>query len=218
MTFTQHAREASADAVQRILEHPFVTGLADGTLPRETFVRYLVDDAHYLLHYARALAAVASRLADADDVGTWAGFAVGAVAGERELHTEVLSAAGVAPDTLTPSPTCQEYTGFLLDHVRASLVEVAVAALLPCFRVYLDVGRHLASAATGTAYADWIATYAAPEFALQVERAEATADRLAAAPGAARDAMTRAYLDAVALEWHFWDASWTAGPLVLPGS
>lgn len=212
-TFTERARTESASALERILAHPFVTGLGDGTLPQGTFVRYLVDDAHYLLHYARALAAVASRLDDAVEVGRWAGFAVGAVAGERELHTEVLAAAGVTPDRLTPSTACTRYTGFLLDHVRTSPVEVAVAALLPCFRVYLDVGRHLVSTASGATYADWIATYAAPEFASQVEQAESTTDRLAAAPGADHDAMLRAYLDAVELERRFWDASWTAGPL-----
>lgn len=212
-TFTEHVRGASADATRRILEHPFVGGLADGTLPRDTFVRYLVDDAHYLLDYARALAGIASRLDDADDVGAWSAFAVGAIAGERELHTEVLAAEGVQPGSVAPSAGCVRYTSFLLDHVRSSPVEVAVAAVLPCFRVYLDVGRHLADVAGSPAYGDWIATYAAPEFAVQVERAEATADRLAADDRADRDAMECAYLEAVDLEWGFWDAAWTAGPL-----
>ena len=36
-----------------ILEHPFVTGLADGSLPSESFEFYVVQDALYLRKYAR---------------------------------------------------------------------------------------------------------------------------------------------------------------------
>ena len=39
-----------------IVEHPFVAGLTDGSLPRTVFRHYVVQDAHYLLGYARALA------------------------------------------------------------------------------------------------------------------------------------------------------------------
>ena len=44
------------DIYAAILRHPFVTGLTDGTLPREAFRHYIVQDAHYLRGYARALA------------------------------------------------------------------------------------------------------------------------------------------------------------------
>src|SRR3954453_14885387 len=44
-----------------ILAHPFLTGLADGTLPRDAFGHYIVQDAHYLRGYARALAVCAAR-------------------------------------------------------------------------------------------------------------------------------------------------------------
>ena len=46
------------DAIRR---HPFLTGLTAGTLPPEVFARYLLDDAHYLRDYARALATLAAR-------------------------------------------------------------------------------------------------------------------------------------------------------------
>ena len=40
-----------------ILAHPFVTGLTDGSLPGAAFRHYIVQDAHYLRGYAKALAA-----------------------------------------------------------------------------------------------------------------------------------------------------------------
>ena len=40
--------QQSGDIAQRILEHPFVRGLADGTLDRDVFRRYLAQDAFFL--------------------------------------------------------------------------------------------------------------------------------------------------------------------------
>ena len=56
-----------------ILAHPFLTGLADGTLPEESFAFYVIQDALYLRDYARALAAVASRAPTASATRMFAG-------------------------------------------------------------------------------------------------------------------------------------------------
>ena len=44
-----------------ILAHPFVRGLQDGSLERESFEFYVVQDAHYLRDYARALSVASAR-------------------------------------------------------------------------------------------------------------------------------------------------------------
>lgn len=41
------------------IDHPFVRGIADGTLPVESFTYYLKQDYLYLQHYARAAALAA---------------------------------------------------------------------------------------------------------------------------------------------------------------
>jgi hydroxymethylpyrimidine/phosphomethylpyrimidine kinase len=41
------------------IDHPFVLGIADGTLPIESFIYYLKQDYLYLQHYARAAALAA---------------------------------------------------------------------------------------------------------------------------------------------------------------
>jgi hydroxymethylpyrimidine/phosphomethylpyrimidine kinase len=38
------------------IHHPFVRGIADGTLPTESFIYYLKQDYLYLQHYARSAA------------------------------------------------------------------------------------------------------------------------------------------------------------------
>ncbi|MGH3358518.1 MAG: thiaminase II, partial [Nocardioidaceae bacterium] len=64
--WSEHAWHAVSDWYHAILQHPFLAALGDGTLAEDVFARYLVDDAHYLAGYARALSALASRTGEPD--------------------------------------------------------------------------------------------------------------------------------------------------------
>ncbi|MBD8608067.1 TenA family protein [Aeromicrobium sp. CFBP 8757] len=202
-----------------ICRHPFVVGLTDGSLPEDVFVRYLVDDAHYLDRYARVLSQLASRAPDVAGIELWAASAVGAVAAERELHRSYLVPRGLDPEAdAVPeaSPTCVAYTGSLEAAAHSAPFDVALAAVLPCFRVYAEVGRHvMARRAPGQhPYGAWIDTYAAPEFDEAVRRAEAYLD----AWTTDRDAVVAAYRRSTRFEWMFWDAAWRADPWPAPTS
>ena len=65
------------DIYAAILAHPFLAGLADGTLPRASFRHYIVQDAHYLRGYARALALCAAKATDPADTVMFAEHAAG---------------------------------------------------------------------------------------------------------------------------------------------
>lgn len=211
MNASQACWESVADWFDAVCRHPFVRGLGDGSLPADVFERYLVDDAHYLDRYARVLATLAARAPGPDGVALLAGSAVGALAAERDLHRRFLGPRGLDPDVHAvpePSPTCSAYTGFLESLATTASFEVALAGVLPCFRVYAEVGRHLLDR-RGTGdhpYGEWIDTYADPGFAAAVRAAEAQLDAVSTGdPDAAA-----AYRRATRFEWMFWDAAWRA--------
>lgn len=213
MTFSEDAWRASGPWFDAILRHPFLDALADASLPEATFVRYLVDDAHYLERYARVLALIATRAPDPAGTELFAAAAVGAIAAERALHRGFLAPRGLDPDVdrgavPEPSPTCRAYTGYLLELASSAPVAVAIAGVLPCFRVYAEVGAAiLVRRPHGEhAYAAWIDTYAAAEFEQEVRRVEACTDALEGD----RAAMLEAYAAAIRFEWMFWDAAWRA--------
>ena len=53
---------SSIDATSgAILEHPFIAGLTDGSLDRGAFRFCVIQDAHYLREFARALRVAAAR-------------------------------------------------------------------------------------------------------------------------------------------------------------
>ncbi|MFD1860926.1 thiaminase II [Aeromicrobium camelliae] len=206
MTFAEQAWADAGDDITRILEHPFVRGLADGTLPWATFERYLCDDAHYLDRYARVLSLLAAKAPVIADVGVLAEFAAGAAVAERALHEGRL---GDAIASSTPSPTCDAYTGFLWSRATSASAAVGLAAVLPCFTVYAEVGRRLQERQRDDhPYRDWIETYADPSFADASRRCEALADRWAAGDPSSVPAMREAYARAVRYEWRFWDTAW----------
>src|SRR5437879_2987806 len=98
---------------QAIVEHPFNVALADGSLDRERFVFYIVQDARYLAGFAQALAAASTRADNAEDAAFLAGSAQAALIEERRLHAGYLQDFGLSDsDTagVATSPSCLAYT------------------------------------------------------------------------------------------------------------
>ncbi|REJ04395.1 bifunctional hydroxymethylpyrimidine kinase/phosphomethylpyrimidine kinase [Microbacterium bovistercoris] len=191
---------------------PFIRALADGTLPRDAFVFYLAQDALYLREYARVLAAAASLAPTSAEQAFWAQGAQGAIAGELELHESWLSAERTfAAD---PGPVTNAY----LDHLRSvafggDYAEL-VAAVLPCYWLYADLGERLGAGVFGAyaldpahPYASWLSTYADPGFAEANRRAIAIVTSAAAdAAPETRARMYAAFERAAQLELDFFAA------------
>ena len=134
MTFTKELWAAMEPIYTAILAHPFVRGLTDGSLPREAFRFYAVQDALYLREFARALSVAAARAPEDDWIIMFNEHAATALRVERALHEGFFREFGLTPDAVaaTPlAPTNQAYTSYLLAVVRAVLGAVdAVAARL----------------------------------------------------------------------------------------
>ena len=213
MPFVDAVLADTADLCAAIRAMPFNRALADGSLPPEVFRHYMIQDAHYLEGFARALALAGAKAPEAEDVRQLAESAAGAIAVERQLHAHYLGLYGVTPETFAatpPTPVCEHYVSFLVATAATRGVAEAVAALLPCFWVYRDVGRDIhARAAADNPYRAWIDTYAGEAFDAAVSAACALADRLAAAAGETERArMTAAFAKSALLEWMFWDGAW----------
>ena len=173
----------------------------------------MVQDALYLAAYGRALAIAAARAPDAEGLEVFAESAKGVVVVERALHAHYFEVFGVDPATVaaTPaSPTCRAYTDFLLATAVTGDFPVLIAAILPCFWVYWDVGTAIdRTAAADNPYRTWIDTYADEGFGESVRRVIGLTDRAADAGSAGtRDAMTEAFVASTRYEWMFWDAAY----------
>jgi thiaminase (transcriptional activator TenA) len=193
-----------------ILGHPFITGLADGSLPGESFEYYLIQDALFLRKYAQALAAVASRAPDNATTEMFSRHAVGIVAAELELHSSLFAEFGIDPDVAAQAqeaPTTAAYTSYLLATTFSGSYGEGLGALLPCYWIYAEVGRHLlAQGSVNPRYQQWIDTYGAPEFGAEAREVIAATDKFgASAAGRDLDRLRQHFLMTSRYEWMFFD-------------
>jgi len=195
-----------------ILAHPFLTGLTDGSLPKDAFRRYIVQDALYLREYARSLAMCAARAWDTDTIRMFASHASVAIEVEQALHTSLAKQLGIDPAGIldTPmTPTCRAYTDYTKQACALGERAVAIASVLPCYWIYWEIGKELiAQGSPVPAYQTWIDTYADEHFAESVRGALAACDVVAEglSPDAA-EAMVQSALRAAHYEWMFWDSA-----------
>jgi thiaminase (transcriptional activator TenA) len=210
MSFTRELWTAMAPIYAAILRHPFLTGLTDGTLPRESFVFYAVQDALYLREFARSLALAAARAPEDDWIIMFSDHAATALRVERSLHEGFFKELGLAPTDVnsTPlAPTNLAYTSYLLAVAHGAPYHEALAALLPCYWIYWEVGKELERVSSADPlYKRWIGTYASEEFGSVVRAVLAAADQVAASlTPLEREAMRRHFITTSRYEWMFWD-------------
>ncbi|PZR29010.1 MAG: thiaminase II [Citrobacter freundii] len=210
MRWSEQAWESIQPIYNSIIKMPFITEMKDGSLPLDKFRFYMQQDACYLEHFARALALVSARAVAIDDVLTFIRFAENAIVVENALHESYFNDFGVS-GRVKPEPACHHYIHFLKSTAALDSVEIAMAAVLPCFWIYKRVGDHIyaTQSPSGNPYKKWIDTYAGEEFGEAVKLAIGICDKVAGASTAAgRSAMTEAFIAASRLEFDFWDAAY----------
>lgn len=221
MNFTQIVIDRTAGLCASIRAMPFNRELAEGSLKPEVFRHYMIQDAHYLEGFARALALTSARAPDAESVRQLAQSAAGAIAVERQMHAHYLGLFGVSAEEFaaTPrSPICDHYVSFLIATAATGSAAVSMAALLPCFWVYRDVGHDIAlRVSAGNRYQAWIDTYSGADFDAAVTAACTLADRLAdSASAPERAQMEAAYQRSALMEWMFWDSAYQQADWPVP--
>jgi thiaminase/transcriptional activator TenA len=208
MSLTQEMWDSISDIYDSILSHPFLTGLADGSLSHDAFAFYIVQDSLYLKDYAKALAIVAGRAPDAATTRMFAAHAADAIAVEQDMHGELLAELGINPGAVEiarPAPANLAYTSYLLATTLSGSFADGVAAVLPCYWIYWMVGRVLARRGSpDPRYQRWIDSYASEDFASVVSDVLAVTDRLDLSLAERRVAIDH-FRTTSRYEWMFWD-------------
>lgn len=203
MSLSQRLWAENADLAAEALAHPFVRGIADGSLPEARFAGYVAQDSFFLEAFARAYALGAARSPDRAGLDAFAGLLQG-VREELRLHEGYAGRLGIDLAGVEPLPATLVYTDFLLATAALGDVGMLCAAMTPCMRLYAHLGGALAGSAGGP-YREWVETYSAPEFGQLAGTLEGLLDRYAVDTLAVRGAYRRA----MRLELAFFDAALT---------
>lgn len=214
MSIVAELHEEVKPQIAAQLAHPFVRGIADGTLDPAVFENWVKQDYRYLIEYARVFGYCAAR-ADTLDAMTWyANVLHLTLATEMELHRQYANRFGISAEQLesTPMwPTTRAYTEFLLRTARSGDYADAVAALLPCTWGYVELATELARGEPpeDQRYADWIAQYSGEEFAEAAEWLKNEMERVASDKGPMeRERLVSLFVASCRFELAFWEMCW----------
>ena len=215
MGFITEIENQTLSIRQAILEHPFITGIGDGSLPVDRFKYYVIQDYVYLIDYSRALAIASARAIDLQDMSWFAGLLDETLNREMALHRSYCQEFGInlqELESVEPASTTKSYTNFLLKTAYQGSFGELVASLLPCQWGYWEIGDHLLKRGLPTSaplYAQWIKMYTSEEFTELAHQIREMADRIGGGAGLAEQAaMRQAYTDSVRLEHRFWDMAY----------
>jgi thiaminase (transcriptional activator TenA) len=198
---------------EKTLIHPFLKGLTDGNLPRDRFQYYLVQDRLYLRAFAQALNVVASKAPREEWALTLTRHSTEAIEAERALHDDILKSWGVPAATAAHAemaPTNAAYTNHLLAAAHRGTFAEGLAALLPCYWIYWEVGKELVKKGSkNPVYQRWIDNYAGEDYAKSVREAIAILDGAIGRAGDDERARARAhFVRSARYEFMFWDMAW----------
>ncbi len=203
---SQRLWEANRDLAEACLEHPFLRGLADGSLSASRYGLFAQQDHFYLDAYARSYAWGAVRARD------WAtrrqfGELLAGILTEGTLHEQTAPELGVSLDDVQPSPAARAYTDFLL--ANASLGEIGehIAAMAPCAKLYGWLGGRLADEPYDGRYGFWIDMYSGRDYLDKVQIIERMLDE----HGDDSRQIAANYRTAMELEYQFFDSAWVNG-------
>lgn len=196
--------QCDRDLADACLSHPFVRGLADGSLPPWRYRDYLAQDAFFLRAFAGAYQLAGVRCPDAEGRALYARLAQG-VEDELQLHRRQAERLGIDLRRVRATDATLAYTEFLTATAATRPEPCAAAAMLPCLRLYAWLGAQLLPAlAPSSPYGDWVRTYADPGFAALWRL---LAPRLAGA-GVDGDELAALHRRAMHLEHRFFAAAW----------
>lgn len=135
MTLSSELWEANQDLARECLQHRFVQGIANGSLPRHQFAYYVGQDAFFLEAFARAYSIAAAKTPD------WEGFEVfhslaSGVLQELRLHHAYAQQWGIDFQAVKPAPATRRYTDFLLATAWSHDLGLTAVAMAPCMRLY----------------------------------------------------------------------------------
>ncbi|KAL1413556.1 trifunctional hydroxymethylpyrimidine kinase/phosphomethylpyrimidine kinase/thiaminase [Vanrija albida] len=214
--FLSYLIRSCPDMWRQYVRHPFVDQIGKGTLPLPAFKHYIVQDYHYLRHYARAHGLGAYKSTDMESIKAFAEISLH-IAAESTMHVAMCEKFGVTPEELHSTPEAaasSAYSRFILDIGTQGDVLDLYVAVASCLIGYGEVGLWLQrrlqtgqATLEGNPYARWIGDYSGGEYIGAVRRGISNLERRIAAdpPTPARLArLTGIWQEVVRLERDFW--------------
>lgn len=195
--------------------HPFVLGIQNGTLPRQKFRYYIIQDYLYLEEYAKVFAIGVAKAKSPQTAALFAQY-MAQMHAELNIHNGYMGLLGITEAEIVATPRALDnlsYTSYML-RIAYELGEVEIlTAVLSCAYSYEVIAKKIVQnnpAATDNAfYGEWIKGYAADEYTAENVILLNTLDELTAGYS---EAQTQKLIEIFTVcskyELNFWQMAW----------
>jgi len=213
--FTDELRQFASPIWQADLRHPFVRGIADGTLPKEKFKYYLIQDYLFLLDYSRVFAYGVIKAHDEATMALFSQLLNETLNTEMDLHRGYCEKFGISPaemESAPVAPTTHAYTRHILHVAQVGTLADVIAGVLPCQWGYAEIGTSLAEqgGSPEPLYQEWIDMYASAEFlALGEWLRNLLNDITTECSSDEKERLQQHFLMSSRYEYLFWEMAWT---------
>jgi len=210
MKFTESLWASIESIYDRILKHPFIRGLTEGSLEEEAFRFYVIQDALYLKDFARGLALLGAKAPRDQWLMMFVEHARDVITVERALHRIFFADWQLTDEDIDSTPIAPNnllYTSYLLRIAYERTFPEILGCFLPCYWIYWEVGKELEKRGSPKdLFRRWIQTYSSEQYASIVRQVLEVVDRVAV--GLRDDdlkSIQNHFMVTSKLEYLFWD-------------
>lgn len=172
MKTTEQLLLATKDIWQQYNQHPFVLGIQDGTLDKEKFRYYIIQDYLYLEDYARTFAVGVAKAKSLKMANLFAKY-IAVMNGELDVHTGYLAKLGITQEEIYSTPRALDnlsYTSYMLRVAYEEGEAEILAAILSCAYSYEVIAKKIVdnnpNSVNDEFYGDWVKGYISERYAV----------------------------------------------------
>ena len=212
MALIQELRERHHELWERMVTHPFVVEMGDGTLPVEKFRAYFLQDYVFVNDLLPLMSLAMAKAPNIEAASRINRFLAGILNPENDLFLRAFKELGASEaeySSASASPTTQAFADFLTRTGLEGSFEEILMVMYVAEGTYLDWGTRLLEAGKrpeNPIYREWIEIHGPDVLG---ELVGWMRDHLDAAElGDRRPRIERAFLTALRYEYMFWEAAY----------
>ena len=171
MKLSQKLFERGEKIWPRYLCHPFVTQMAEGTLPAEKFRYYMLQDYLYLKDYVKIFAAIIQKADDFEQIRFLSEQLSNTVGETLRTHIPFMKRLGITEEEIRdarPHIDNSAYSHYMLCEAQTGDLLTGLVALLNCSWSYAYIAEKTAerfpNALSDERYGSWFAGYVSSEY------------------------------------------------------
>lgn len=171
MKTTERLLAATVDIWKSYNEHPFVSGIQSGTLDRDKFRFYIVQDYLYLADYAKVFAVGVAKAKTLKTANLFAKY-ISVMNGELDVHSGYLAKMNVTQAEIDSTPRALDnlsYTSYMLRVAYEEGEAEILTAILACAYSYEIIAKNIVKnnpdSIDDAFYGDWIRGYLSSGYA-----------------------------------------------------